>query len=536
MAEKRLLDCTLRDGGFVNDWAFGHGSIVSLFERLVSARLDAIEVGFLDERRAFDRDRTIMPDTAAVDRIFEGLDKGGALVVGMIDYGTCGLDKLAPCAESWLDGIRVIFKKKDADGALAFCKGVMDKGYRLFVQPVSVTSYSDEEMTALVEKVNALRPFSMSIVDTYGLLHKNNLLHYFRLVDEHLANGIGIGYHSHNNFQLAYANSIELLECDLKRPLTVDSSLYGMGKGAGNAATELLSMYMNDHCGSSYDINQILEAIDVNVLPVYRRMAWGYSFEYYLAASNDCHPHYVKHLSDKRTLSAKSINELLARIAPDKRLSYDKAHMEALYLDYQRNEVADEADLESLGRELEGRPVLLVGPGRGTIGHEAELRAYVMQQRPVVVAINHIPEVVEADMVFVSNAKRYVQLADALHRGQGKGRLRLIATSNVTCTRGCFDHLLNYSSLLLTKGAFPDNSLIMFLKVLLRLGVDRVALAGFDGYGAGRAPNYAYAEMEYPFTDELAAQVNRDVSEFLAEAAPSVRIEFLTESLYRPKE
>jgi 4-hydroxy 2-oxovalerate aldolase len=238
---------------------------------------------------------------------------------------------------------------------------------------------------------------------------------------------------------------------------------------------------------------------------------------------------------DKRTLSTKSIAELLACIAMEKRLSYDKAHMEALYLAYQRNEVADVADLEALGRELAGRKVLLVGPGRGTIGHEDSLRAFVAVHKPLVIAINHIPEVVEADAVFVSNSKRYVQLADPLHRGQGRGRLRLIATSNVTCTHGRFDFLLNYSSLLLDKGAFPDNSLIMLLKVLMRIGVSWAALAGFDGYGAGRATNYAHAEMEYPFTDELAAQVNRDVSDFLDEAEPVLSVEFLTDSLYRPR-
>ena len=87
-----LLDCTLRDGGYLNDWRFGHDNLVSIFERLVDANVDIIEIGFLDDRRPFDIDRSIMPDTESAGKIFEGLDRKQAMVVGMIDYGTCQID------------------------------------------------------------------------------------------------------------------------------------------------------------------------------------------------------------------------------------------------------------------------------------------------------------------------------------------------------------------------------------------------------------------------------------------------------------
>ena len=85
MAERQLLDCTLRDGGYINDWEFGHANIIEIFERLVSAGVEYIEIGFLDERREFDINRTIMPDTESANKIFKGIDKGNSLVLGMID-------------------------------------------------------------------------------------------------------------------------------------------------------------------------------------------------------------------------------------------------------------------------------------------------------------------------------------------------------------------------------------------------------------------------------------------------------------------
>ena len=202
MGDVKLLDCTLRDGGYVNDWEFGHDNLVSVFERLADAGIDIIEVGFLDERRPFDMNRSIMPDTDSVARIYGSLNRRQAMVVGMIDYGTCSMDQIKPCSQSFLDGIRVIFKKHLREPAMAFCRELKEMGYKVFAQMVSVTSYSDQEMLDLIRLANDLKPYAVSMVDTYGLLHQDNLFHYFDLLNENLDLEIGLGYHAHNNFQM----------------------------------------------------------------------------------------------------------------------------------------------------------------------------------------------------------------------------------------------------------------------------------------------------------------------------------------------
>ena len=118
--ERQLLDCTLRDGGYVNDWQFGSDNIAYLFEREVTSGVDFIEVGFLDARREFDPERTIQPDTASFDAMFRGLPKHDSRLVAMIDLGTCPVERVAPKEESALDGIRVIFKKDRRQEAVRF--------------------------------------------------------------------------------------------------------------------------------------------------------------------------------------------------------------------------------------------------------------------------------------------------------------------------------------------------------------------------------------------------------------------------------
>ena len=92
----QVLDCTLRDGGYVNDWNFGHSVITGIYKRLEAAGMDFIEVGFLDDRRDFDINRSIMPNTEAINKIFSSVKKGNAMPVAMIDYGTCSLESIGP--------------------------------------------------------------------------------------------------------------------------------------------------------------------------------------------------------------------------------------------------------------------------------------------------------------------------------------------------------------------------------------------------------------------------------------------------------
>lgn len=526
-----LLDCTLRDGGYVNDWRFGHDNIVSIFERVVDAGIDIIEVGFLDERRGFDNDRSIMPNTDAVNEIFAGIDKKNAMVVGMIDYGTCRLQNIKPKDQCFLDGIRVIFKKHLRKAALGFCGELINLGYKVFAQLVSVTDYSDDEIVDLISLANGIKPYAVSIVDTYGLLHQDNLMHYFELLNAGLDKSISLGYHAHNNFQMGYANCIELLKSSGERDILVDGSLYGMGKSAGNAPLELIAMHLNERYDKKYAIGQLLEAIDTNISLFYRPSTWGYNMFYYLAASNDCHPNYVAYLMDKKTLSVNSINEILGGLDKTKKLAYDKEYIEERYIGYQNNIINDKTALKRLAKLINNRNVLIVGSGVSVKSHLQRIQEYIGINSPIVVAINFIPDEINVDGIFISNYKRYLGLASKLV----KHKYTIIATSNVTpYGRDGFEFVFNYASLIDCNAEIIDNSFIMLLKLLILLGKRKVTVAGCDGYSS-HSDNYYNMRMEYDFIKNKAEYLNKYTRDFIAEHASNIRVEFLTESLYENK-
>lgn len=534
MGEAYLLDCTLRDGGYINDWNFGRSTLLNVFSRLVRSGVDLIEVGFLDERRPFDENRSIAPDTASFGRIFGNVDKGGATVLGMIDYGTCGIDRLQPCRESYLDGIRVIFKKHIRREAIAFCHQVKALGYKVFVQAVSITSY-DDELLDLVALVNGLRPFALSMVDTYGLLHKSGLMHILERFNEHLDPAIAIGYHAHNNFQLGYANSIEVLGAPVRRNLVVDATLYGMGKSAGNTPLELITMYMNANLGKRYDVSQMLEAIDTNLMPIFHETPWGYNLFFYLSGSNQCHPSYVAYLLSKHTLSIRAINEILSQLEGEEKLLYNQKRIEQLYLRYQRNDCDDTAGLAQLRAELGGKDILLLGPGRSIDERKDRVHAYLRAHPSAVVAINFLPAGFEGDAqyLFLTNNKRYSQLATAL--SELPKDIRLIAMSNVMELQSPFHCVLNYSSWIDPDTEIPDNSLVMALRILSAVGARSIALAGFDGYQKDRM-NYYLTNMEYGFVREKADYLNHYIRGWVRRLGETVPLTFVTPSVYQEGE
>ncbi len=534
MRNIKLLDCTLRDGGFVNDWNFGYQNIISIFNRLVKSNIDIIELGFIDDRRVFNKNKTINPSTSSFDIIFSQQDKKNSIVVGMIDYGTCSLDNISLAKDSYLDGIRVIFKKKDIEPAINFCFELKKKGYIVFVQPVSITTYSDKEMLDLIDLVNILAPNAMSLVDTYGLLHKDRLSRYFYLIDTNLKENVAIGYHSHNNFQLAYANCIELLNIRTNREIVLDSSLYGIGKSAGNCGSELLAMYLNENFNKNYDIYELLECIQNSILPIKEEHTWGYSLPYYICALNKTHPEYTKYLSNKNTLSVKSINSILEMIEEDKKLSFDKAYIEELYLKYQTKYIDDTDTYKCLEENLKGSKLLILGPGGSIVRERGVINNYIKRNNPIIISVNHLSELYNLDYVFISNSKRYENFGNKLL--QRRKNTKVIITSNITPIDNGVDYILNYAKLINEKSLIPDNSMSMLLEFFIKIGIKDIAFAGFDGFSILNKDNYFEDNITLSKDKQDIKLFNEVIAKQLKTYSKYIQINFITDSEYLRKE
>ena len=534
MRNIQLLDCTLRDGGYINDWDFGHNKIINIYERIISSHVDIIEVGFIDERRPFDVNRSIYPSTKSIKKTFECTENHSNMMVGMIEYGTCDIRSIQEQKDSVLDGIRVIFKKHLMEEAMAYISEIKRKGYFVFAQLVATSDYSDEDIMNLCNLANEEHPFAVSIVDTYGLLYPYSLLRYYELLDKNLSKDIKIGFHAHNNLQLAYANSISFLDRDTDRDIVIDGTLYGMGKSAGNTPIELLAQYLNDHFAKNYDISPLLECIEENIKDIYSYSPWGYRTQFYLSAENDCHPNYVSFLMAQENLSVSDINVILGRIengsTRNKKLFFDRDYIERLYEEFLVESFDDTANLNCLFEAFNSRKLLIIGPGKNINLQRDKVDKFIEENNPILISINYIPKNLNIDYVFITKKSRYMEMTDRLYEVKKDRDIGIISISNVH-TRENPNFTFSREPLLEKKEEILDNSFLMLLKILDRAGIKEVYCAGMDGY-SDREDNYYSRDMEYSFVKSQANRLNHHIREVLSTEHKGMKVNFITYSHY----
>lgn len=331
MKKVSILDCTLRDGGYINNWSFGKENIQFIIDKLVNSSVDYIEVGYYSEHEQDDSNRTIFKDLVRLNNIVN-LE---AKYLVMINYSEVDIKSVPDATEvPNVYGIRVAFHKKDKKEGLDYCQQLKNKGYRVFVQPMVTMSYSNDELTELINQINIIKPYSMYFVDSFGFMMCEDIINKFRFVGNLLDKDIVLGFHSHNNLQLSYANALSLIDLDLEQSIIIDSSVYGMGRGAGNLNTELIIEYINNKYGKRYNIEPIIEIIDRCLSTQKEKSNWGYSLEYFLSANFKCHPNYSKFFMSMENMCLGKLLTLLSLINEDKKVYFDKDYAKILYNKY----------------------------------------------------------------------------------------------------------------------------------------------------------------------------------------------------------
>ena len=328
MSKVKILDCTLRDGGYVNNWGFGCGNILKIISNLVEAKIDYVECGFF-KTDEYIENKTFFNSLEQLENILPQNIKKTKFCL-MINYGEVPIDSIFETKNNNIY-FRVVFKKEKKSEALEFCKKLMQKGFKVSVNPMNTVGYSPAELLDLIKDVNCLNPEFFTIVDTNGEMKKNDVLSLFYLLDNNLNSEIKLGFHSHNNLKLSFSNALSILEQTSKRTVVIDSSVLGIGRGAGNLCTEVLTQYLNDYYKGEYELFPVLKLVDECINPIFNLNPWGASVHYYLSATNSCHPNYASFLLNKKEMSVDVINEIFTKIPVEKKSCYDDSLIENLY-------------------------------------------------------------------------------------------------------------------------------------------------------------------------------------------------------------
>lgn len=526
MGKINVLDCTLRDGGYVNDWAFGKDAIVGLLNNMALANVECVEVGFL-RPVTYDENRSLFPDKASLDGILKNKNKNVKYFVMYDVSNPIDINSFPKNDGKGIDGIRVIFKKDRISDGIDAVKKFMALDYLVAANFVSTNFYTDDEFIDGIKTFNEIKPYTITIVDTFGSMKNDEFLHYIKLADEYLDKDIVLSYHAHNNLQQAYQNAVSFVNLKLDREILIDASVFGMGRGAGNLNLELFAEYLNTNFGKDYHIVPVLETMDEYLQETYKKNFWGYSLPLYISGTLNVHPNYAIYLAEKNTLTEKSLYEILKNIKEEDRQKYKKEIAENYYIEYMNVFKDDAEDIRRLADEFKGKNVLVLAPGRSINEYKDKINAELSKSDTVGISLNFYNNDFKTDYIFSSNMRRYNKLDDKIGNDI---KTKVILTSNMREAKNK-DYVINFFSLALESKDIIDNAALMVFKLLIKLGISSVRVAGMDGYDVHNPYVYSDESTQFDFSN-VADMRNKLIKKELDQIKRSLKVEFITKSLY----
>ncbi|MBL7071542.1 MAG: aldolase catalytic domain-containing protein [Candidatus Omnitrophica bacterium] len=294
----KVLDCTVRDGGLINNHDFDRRFVRAVYKGLSEAGVDYMEIGYKNSKELFSPKEYGLwkfCDDDEINKIIDGIESRTKLSV-MVDVGRVKLEDIVPAAESPITMIRTASYVKDIDKAIYMANHFHEKGYEATINIMAISKDMGPELDEAVHQIEEeSKAMVVYIVDSFGALYQEPVEHLVKRFRTILKTK-EVGFHGHNHQQLAFGNTIESIIHDANY---LDATVYGIGRAAGNCPLELLVGFLKN---PKFDIRPILDLISHEFIPLREKMEWGYIIPYAIAGIMNEHPRAAMALrkSDKK--------------------------------------------------------------------------------------------------------------------------------------------------------------------------------------------------------------------------------------------
>jgi len=280
----KILDCTIRDGGLVNNWDFSIEFVQELYNGLSEAGVEYMEIGYKNSPKLLNATEP-NPWRFLDDNFLKEIipEKKFTKLSALVDIGRVDPNDILPREESVLDMIRVACYIREVDKGLELVQMFHDLGYETSLNIMALSSVPESQLIKAFELVKESPVDVVYIVDSFGSLDSADIEHQVNKFKAMLPNK-QLGIHTHNNMQLAFANTLAALRNGVT---FLDSSVYGMGRAAGNCHTELLVSYIQK---TSYELKPVLGVIEKHMLNMRQKWEWGYIIPYMISGVLNEHP------------------------------------------------------------------------------------------------------------------------------------------------------------------------------------------------------------------------------------------------------
>lgn len=309
----KVVDCTIRDGGLVNNFYFDDEFVRNLYTANVAAGVEYMEFGYKASKEIFDVKefgKWKFCDEQDI-RDIVGDNNTDLKISVMADVGRTDYKKdIIPKTDSVIDMIRIATYINTIPAAIEMIHYCAEMGYETTINIMAVSTAAESELDLALDLLAQSEVGTIYLVDSYGSLCPEQIR---RLADKYLKvaekYGKKVGIHAHNNQQLAFANTIEACTVGVSY---LDATMSGMGRGAGNCNMELLLGFLRN---PKYSLNPVLKFLQNQMLPLKKTgLVWGCDVQYMLTGQQNQHPRTaIAFTAEKREDYAAFYQSLLDR-------------------------------------------------------------------------------------------------------------------------------------------------------------------------------------------------------------------------------
>jgi 4-hydroxy 2-oxovalerate aldolase len=294
----KVLDCTIRDGGLINNHDFDTRFVREVYRALSAAGVDYMEIGYKNSKRLFspkEFGKWKFCDDDDINKVIDGIESKTKISI-MVDVDRVDIEDVSPRKESPVSMIRVASYVKDIDKAIYLVNHFAEKGYETTVNIMAISRALENELTECLHQLEEeSKAGVIYIVDSFGALYQETVEFLIKKA-KNILKTKEVGIHAHNNQQLAFGNTIEAIIHDTNY---VDGTVYGLGRAAGNCPLELILGFLKN---PKFDIRPVLDLISKEFIPLREKIEWGYIIPYVITGILDEHPRAAMALrnSDKK--------------------------------------------------------------------------------------------------------------------------------------------------------------------------------------------------------------------------------------------
>ena len=496
----KILDCTLRDGGYYNDWNFPIDIAERTIRSLDQAGVSIIELGL---KSAADHTCSGLFKYCN-ENYLRGLDLSSQAAFsfmlnvkefisdGAIDVN--GLDNIIlPADASVFQICRLAAHYGDFRHIEGFFQYFSEKGYRVGINLMGVSLLSKEQLQTALETVESLQPEVFYIADSFGSMLPEDISALVETIRGIYSGAIGI--HTHDNQGLAFTNSLRAIDLGVEY---IDSTLTGMGRGAGNLATEQILLWLQNKAEdkSRYHSGKVLEIIQDYFASLKKQYGWGFNYVYMLSGLNNIHPVYCMELCDGNKFSTSQVSAMLESIPRENRASFNRQSLQSSINSHSSpNPPAEEQSqgiplFDAASYTVKGERCLIVSTGPDIATYSRAMKQLIATSRMQVIECNDSNAVneIENRLTVILNRMRlneYISRHSSLPQPvvTGESSLEIVPDPKL------FHYPYSIGPIAFQKGAvtIPDYEAGQYaISLAVSLGYREILLAGFMGYNQER--------------------------------------------------